>query len=226
MAVDPTNEFGLISARDAFTSATTLPSSASFIFNVSPSRDLTVITVPSTCSTVPRTRIGLSCANAAAEANRTAHVAPIIVKVFTAFSLNDCATRSCGAVTVKKRYRPASHCGRQVAADIERLGKNRAVRLLVGCHDDDLRARLEFILVARRDRGDRCCRRDDNFLFAFLEFHHDRLTILFKIRFRLRAAGFGSQIETQIGRAALLGGKKGVTKNPCDSPGGPGNPGE
>src|SRR5262249_57227840 len=43
--------------------------------------------------------------------------------------LSYCAARSGGAVTVKKRYRRASHCGRQAAADIERLGKNRAVRL-------------------------------------------------------------------------------------------------
>src|SRR6476469_1583422 len=96
-----------------------------------------------------------------------------------AFSLNDCAARSGGAVTVKKRYRPASHCRRQAAADIERLGKNRAVRLLVGCHDDDLRARLEFILVARRDCRDRGLRRNDYFLYAFLELRRDRLSILF-----------------------------------------------
>ena len=91
-------------------------------------------------------------------------------KFSRAFSLNDCAARSGGAVTVKKRYRPTSHCGRQAAADIECLGKNRAVRLLVGCNDDNLRARLEFILVARRDRRNRRRRRNDNFLFASLNF--------------------------------------------------------
>ena len=36
---------------------------------------------------VPRTRNGLSCANAVAGANRTAHVAPIIVSAFTRFLL-------------------------------------------------------------------------------------------------------------------------------------------
>src|SRR6476469_6681528 len=95
-----------------------------------------------------------------------------------AFSLNDCAARSGGAVTVKKRYRPTSHCRRQTAADIERLGKNRAVRLLVRRHDDDLSTWFEFILVAGRDRRNRRCGRYDDFLFAFLEFHHDRLAIL------------------------------------------------
>src|ERR1044072_7821954 len=83
MAVDPTNEFGLISASDDFTSATTLTSSASFTFYVSPSRDFSVNIAQSICFTVPRTRIGLSCADAAAEANSRAHAAPIIVKVFT-----------------------------------------------------------------------------------------------------------------------------------------------
>src|SRR6476660_8662004 len=148
MAVDPTNEFGLISASDDFTSATTLTSSASFTFNVSPSRDLTVIIVPSICSTVPRTRIGLSCANAA-EANSRAHAAPIIVKVFTRILPKRLRRpkwlRSNSEETISAYLTlRASGCG-QHRASWQEPSRPAACRL----HDDDLRSRLEFILVAR-----------------------------------------------------------------------------
>jgi hypothetical protein len=47
IAVEPTYEFGLMSASVAFSSAMTLPSFANFILSVSPSRDLTIIVLPS-----------------------------------------------------------------------------------------------------------------------------------------------------------------------------------
>src|SRR5664280_208152 len=175
-AVEPTNDPGLMSAIEALISATTWMLSAIFTFSISPSRALTVSIDPSTCSTVPRTRTGLSCADADVTASIAAHVAPIIVHAFMVLS-----SRKTGMPPLSGRAPKwivdhggsASHRRRDPAADIDGRRRVAAVRLLLRAHDDDLRTRLDFTQLARRIGNDRRVFRDNHLFLAVLVFHND-----------------------------------------------------
>src|SRR5689334_25060936 len=72
----------------------------------------------------------------------------------------------------------ASHRRREAAADVEVLGDDRAVSLLLRLHDDDLRAGLELVLVAGSDRLDHGLGADDHLLLALLVLDGERLAVL------------------------------------------------
>src|ERR1039457_3411332 len=200
-AVEPTNDPGLMSAIEALISATTLMLSAIFTFSISPSRALTVSIDPSTCSTVPRTRTGLSCADADTVASAAAHSAPNIIRAIMTVSL---------------------HRWRAGAADIERLRHHRAIRLLFRRHDDDRRAGFELVFVSGRDRGDHRLWRDHNLLLAVLVFHRQRFAILSSHHVRHISIGHGAArprvpIEVTIGHHAALRGQEDVDRECLDA---------
>src|SRR5262249_14738508 len=114
-----------------------------------------------------------------------------------------------------------SHRGLEAAADIDVLGHDRAVRLLLRLHDDDLRARLELVLVARRDRRDNGVGTDDHLLLTLLVFHGERLAVLAgdlgaDEGVGHGAAGLGVPRAVPVGHHAALGRQEDVDRERLD----------
>src|SRR5215468_4819076 len=162
--------------------------SVSVTFTLAPSGALTVSTLPSKFSTVPliRTVCGCCAKTCAPIAIRNAPARIRAVNVVMTFSrdvLLCCVEKANARRPKPTRSRatgvePApSHRRREVAADVDRRREQRAVGLGLRGEDDDLRARLDLGLVARRISHDRRRRRNENLLLAVLVLDRDRLPI-------------------------------------------------
>src|SRR5262249_44957372 len=140
MAVTPMNEPSLMSESWALVMAVIRGLSASLIVAALPSRSLAAIVLPSIFSIVPRTRVGLaSCAQAAgasamARPAATAARRMIVLIRSSLLSAAACCRRHCRLLSERRR---------EPAADIDVLRHDRAVRLFLRLHDDDLRTGLE-----------------------------------------------------------------------------------
>src|SRR5262249_36392847 len=175
VAPTPMKAPGLISARLALTTPYTAALSVSFTFTSPASPALTVSVEPSTTSIGPRTRTVCGCcANAAEVASAAIKAAPasrrrVGLSMASSAKWLRAVTRERHAQNKAGRGSPRSHGRRNaVAADRDGGGFERAVVLLVGGSDEDLRAGLELALVTGDVGHDHRLRHDDDLLFPLL----------------------------------------------------------
>src|SRR5580700_131044 len=148
----PMKSPSLISAIDAFTTATTSILSARLSVSASPLSDFAVTLLPSTFSITPRKRtVCGACASAAvaASAATTASAARIAAILMS---------------------------GLQVGRSHRRRGQRSVLRFLRG-NDDELRARLEIGWAAGFELHHRRVRRNDDLFLAVRIFDHDGLAV-------------------------------------------------
>src|SRR5215472_5914758 len=150
MAVLPTNEPALMSARLALATPTIWALAVSVSVTSAPSIAFTTTVSPSTFSIAPRIRTVCGCcAETAVTPTAARKAAPA-------------ANRN---VRLRMRCTP-SHRRRRVAPDIDARHRQRAVRLLARRVDEDLRPGLELGLVTRRVCDNRAFRADGDLLLA------------------------------------------------------------
>src|ERR1700722_254524 len=153
----------LMSASDAFTTATTSILSARLSVSASPLSDFAVTLLPSTFSITPRRRtVCGACASAAVAARAAttaiaARIAAVLMSV----------------LQVGRSHRRRS----AVATDIDASRGQRSVRRLLRGNDDELRARLEIGRAAGFELHHRRVRGNDDLLLAVRIFHHDGLAV-------------------------------------------------
>src|SRR5450631_960947 len=93
-----------------------------------------------------------------------------------------------------------------IAADVDAVCLQRAVRLLGCCEHGEPRAHLEIVLVADLVTDDWCVRRNDDLLLAVLVFDHHRRAIDARDRCAGgRAIGHGAVRHGRIGPVTLAG---------------------
>src|SRR5262245_55390433 len=173
---------GLISAKLALPTPYTAALSVSFTFTSPASPALTVSVEPSTASIGPRRRTVCGCcANADEAASTAAKVAPasrrrvVLPMVFLQKWLR-AVTRERHAQDKTARGSPHLH-GRRDAVAPDGDGFERAVVLLVGGSDEDLRAGLEFALVTGDVSHDHRLRHDHDLLFSLLVLERDLVAL-------------------------------------------------
>src|SRR5262245_61295078 len=175
---------GLISARLALTTPYTAALSVSLTFTSPASPALTVSVGPSTASIGPRSRTVCGCcANADEVASAATKAAPVSRRRVVLLML---FLRKWLRAVLCRRYAqdkaaggsPHSHGRRDaVAADRNRGRLERAVVLLVGGSDEDLRAGLEFALVTGDVGHDHRLWHDDDLLFSLLVLECDLVAL-------------------------------------------------
>src|SRR6516164_11139806 len=181
VAPTPMKAPGLISARLALTTPYTAALSVSFTFTSPASPALTVSVEPSTASIGPRRRTVCGCcANADDTASPATRAAPasrrcvVLPMLFLRKKMAACRHHGTARLKQSGRGSPHSHRRRDaVAADRDGGGFERAVVLLVGGSDEDLRAGLELVLVTGDVGHDHRLRRDDDLLFSLLVLERD-----------------------------------------------------
>src|SRR6516164_6947980 len=184
VAPTPMKAPGLISARLALTTPYTAALSVSFTFTSTASPALTVSVEPSTAAIGPRRRTVCGCcANADEVASAATKAAPASrrrVVLPMSFLRKIAACRHQRAARIKQsRARLTALHGRRdaVAADCDGGGFERAVVLLVGGSDEDLRAGLELALVTGDVGHDHRLRHDHDLLFPLLVLERDLVAL-------------------------------------------------
>src|SRR5215510_8891195 len=203
---------GLISAKLALTTPYTAALSVSFTFTSPASPALTVSVEPSTASIGPRRRTVCGCcANADEAASTAAKVAPasrrrvVLLMLFLRKWLR-AVTRGRHAQDKAAGSSPHSHGRRDaVAADRNRGRLERAVVLLVGGGDEDLRAGLEFALVTGDVSHDHSLRHDHDLLFSLLVLERDLVALHPFHHLRDGGVGHGA-VGHQVPRPMTLAG--------------------
>src|SRR5580692_6800863 len=153
----------LMSAIDAFTTATTSILSARLSVTASPLSDFAVTVLPSTFSITPRRRtVCGACATAAVAASAATRASAARIAAILMSGLQ-----------VGRSHRRRS----AVATDIDgRRGQRSVLRFLRG-NDDELRARLEIGWAAGFELHHRRVRRNDDLFLAVRIFDHDGLAV-------------------------------------------------
>src|SRR5262245_24378520 len=175
---------GLISARLALTTPYTVALSVSFTFTSPASPALTVSVEPSIASIGPRRRTVCGCcANVDETASPATKAAPasrrrVVLPMLLLRKWLRAVARRRHAQDKATGGSPHSHGRRNaVAADRDGGGFERAVILLVGGSDEDLRAGLELGLVTGDVGHNHRLRRDDDLLFSLLVLERDLVAL-------------------------------------------------
>src|SRR6516164_7899334 len=210
VAPTPMKAPGLISARLALTTPYTAALSVSFTFTSPASPALTVSVEPPIASIGPRKRTVCGCcANADETASPATKVAPasrrrvVLPMVFLRKWLR-AVTTGRHAQDKTTGGSPHSHGRRDaVAADRDGGGFERAVILLVGGSDEDLRAGLELALVTGDVGHDHRLRRDHDLLFSLLVLERDLVALHTLHHLRDGGVGHGA-VGHQVPRPMTL----------------------
>src|SRR6516225_7973952 len=212
VAPTPMKAPGLISARLALTTPYTAALSVSFTFTSPASPALTVSVEPSTASIGPRRRTVCGCcANADDTASPATKAAPasrrrVVLPMLFLRRMAACRHHATARTKLKPRGSPHSHGRRDaVAADRDGGSFERAVVLLVGGSDEDLRAGLELALVTGDVGHDHRVRREDDLLFSLLVLERDLVAL--HTFYHLRDGGVGhGAVGHQVPRPVTLAG--------------------
>src|SRR5215472_4330703 len=212
VAPTPMKAPGLISAKLALTTPYTAALSVSLTFTSPTPPALTVSVEPSTASIGPRTRTVCGCcANAAEAASAAIKAAPasrrrVVLPMLVLRKMAACRHPST-ARTKQSWARPTNLHGRRdaVAANRDGGGFERAVVLLVGGGDEDLRAGLELALVTGDVGHDHRLRRDDDLLFSLLVLERDLVALHTFHHLRDGGVGHGA-VGHQVPRPVTLAG--------------------
>src|SRR5262245_48047012 len=211
IAPTPMKAPGLISAKLALTTPYTAALSVSFTFTSPASPALTVSVGPSTDSIGPRRRTVCGwCATAddvASAATRAAPASRRRVVLSMAFLRKWLRAVTRRRHAQDKPARPTDLHGRRdaVAADRNRGRLERAVVLLVGGGDEDLRAGLEFALVTGDVSHDHRLRHDHDLLFSLLVLERDLVALHPFHHLRDGGVGHGA-VGHQVPRPMTLAG--------------------
>src|SRR6266436_730070 len=210
VAPTPMKAPGLISARLALTTPYTAALSVSFTFTSPASPALTVSVEPSTASIGPRRRTVCGCcANADDTASTATKAAPasrrrVVLSMLFLRKWLRAVTRGRHAQDKATGGSPPSHGRRDaVAADRDGGGFERAVILLVGGSDEDLRAGLELALVTGDVGHDHRLRHDDDLLFSLLVLERDLVALHTLHHLRDGGVGHGA-VGHQVPRPMTL----------------------
>src|SRR6266446_29173 len=203
---------GLISARLALTTPYTAALSVSFTFTSPASPALTVSVEPSTASIGPRRRTVCGCcANAGDTASTATKAAPasrrrVVLSMLFLRKWLRAVTKGRHAQDKATGGSPPSHGRRDaIAADRDGGGFERAVVLLVGGGDEDLRAGLELALVTGDVGHDHRLRHDDDLLFSLLVLERDLVALHPFHHLRDGGVGHGA-VGHQVPRPMTLAG--------------------
>src|SRR5262252_2321341 len=212
VAPTPMKAPGLISAKLALTTPYTAALSVSFTLTSPTSPALTVSVEPSTASIGPRTRTVCGCcANADEAASAATKAAPasrrrVVLSMSSSEKWLRAVTRERHAQNKAGRGSPRSHGRRNaVAADRDGGGFERAVVLLVGGSDEDLRAGLELALVTGDVGHDHRLRHNDDLLFPLLVLERDLVALHPFHHLRDGGVGHGA-VGHQVPRPVTLAG--------------------
>src|SRR5215831_10316087 len=212
IAPTPMKAPGLISAKLALTTPYTAALSVSFTLTSPASPALTVSVEPSTASIGPRRRTVCGCcANADEAASAAIKAAPasrrrVVLPMLFLRKMAACRHPST-ARTKQSWARLTNSHGRRdaVAADRDGGGFQRAVVLLVGGSDEDLRAGLEFALVPGDVSHDHRLRHDHDLLFSLLVLERDLVALHPFHHLRDGGVGHGA-VGRQVPRPMTLAG--------------------